>query len=131
MSCTPTYDPARQILSIRVDGPVSPELLDATLSTITTSAEYPPNADTIWDFRTADFSIVGADQMRRMLMVRKKHVAREGSLMALVVADDVAFGMSRMFQFLAEDVVTSTLRVTRSLADAEQWIVESRPSRTP
>lgn len=131
MSFTASYDPALRILSVSVHGPVSPELLDATLAAITASTEYPANVDTIWDFRAADFSTLHADQMRRMLAVRKKHAGREGSFTAMVAEDDVAFGMSRMFQFLADGVVGQDWRVTRSLADAEQWILASRRPLNP
>jgi hypothetical protein len=41
---------------------------------------------------------------------------------AVVVGDDAAFGMMRMFQMLLEDV--ALLRPFRVLADAEDWLRE-------
>jgi len=129
---TATYDPALRILCVTVEGAVSPDTLDAALATITSAKEYPPNVDTIWVFRDANFAVVHAEEMRNMRDVRKRYSNREGSFTALVVTDDVAFGMSRMFQALSDGVVTAQhLLVTRSLADARQWIAESRASRAP
>jgi hypothetical protein len=131
MPFTTSYDPALRILFVRVEGALSPEMFDAALASITSAADYPANVDTIYDFRAADFSGTHSIDMQRMRGVRTRYAGREGAILALVVADDVGFGMSRMFQLLFEGDASPHLTVTRSLDEARRWILERRGPARP
>jgi hypothetical protein len=48
------------------------------------------------------------------------HVLHRARATAVVVADDAAFGLMRMFPMLLEDV--ALLRAFRTLAEAEEWL---------
>lgn len=105
---------------------MSPELFNEALQAITTAGTYPPNVDTIWGLRAADFSGVGPDGMRRLLAVRTQYASRAGARTAFVVASDVAYGMSRMFQMFAENTMPQDFCVQRTMEDALAWVLEGR-----
>lgn len=120
------YDTVARILLVRVEGTVEAALFDTAMRTITTATEYPANVDTIWDFRGADFSRLSTDGMRNLLAIRAQYVARAGSRTAFLVHDEVAYGMSRMFQLLADGTIPQDLSVHRQLDDAQAWVLEGR-----
>lgn len=121
-----SYDRESRILHVAVSGPVVPALFDAAMTAITSAADFPPDVDTLWDFSEADFTATHSADLRRMLDVRLAHAERGRSLVALVVTSDVAFGMSRMFQELSERPLSEHLTVTRSVAEAKQWMLDAR-----
>lgn len=131
MPYTASYDPALRILTVAVAGPPSVELFDAALMMITTAVDYPPNVDVIWDFSGTDFSAVKPDQMRALLDVRKRYTGREGGRAVFVGDEEIAFGMSRMFQILAEGDISRSMHVTRTIAEAERWILGGRSPNEP
>lgn len=131
MPFTTSYDVAARLLLVCVNGQVGVELFAAAMKEITTSAEYPANVDTIWDFRAADFSATGPEGMRRLLAIRTGYTGRAGSRTAFVVGSDVAYGMARMFQLLADGNIPQDLSVHRTTDEALQWILEGRPNKAP
>lgn len=126
MSFSLAYDRESRILHVAVSGPVLSAEFDAALTAITTSVEFPPDVDTVWNFSDADFSDTQAADLRRMLYIRMAHAERGRSLVALVVSSNVAFGMSRMFQALSDDAMSEHLTVTRSAKEAQRWIRDAR-----
>lgn len=121
-----SYDRESRILHVAVSGAVVSAEFDAALRVITTSAEFPPDVDTMWDLSDADFRDTQSADLRRMLDVRMAHAERGRSLVAIVVTTDVGFGMSRMFQSLSERTMSEHLAVTRSVVEAERWILDAR-----
>ena len=87
--------------------------------------DFSSGMSVIWDTRQADISQISQDDMR----VISSHIAQltkergEGKG-ALVVSDDISFGVSRMGEMMTEKSVTVTVRVFRSMEDAEKWINE-------
>lgn len=121
-----SYDRELCLVRVAVSGPVVPAEFDAALTAITTSAEFPPDVDALWDFSDADFRVTQSSDLRLMLDARVARVERGRSLVALVVNDDVAYGMSRIFQALSERTMPQRLTVVRSVGDAERWILHAR-----
>lgn len=120
------YDTVTRILLVHVEGPVTTVMFDTAMQSITTAAEYAPNVDTIWEFHGADFSAISADGMRSLLAVRARYAVRAGSRTAFVVGNEVAYGMSRMFQLLADGTIPQDLSVHRSIEDAHAWVLAGR-----
>ena len=87
--------------------------------------DFRTGMNVIWDTRQADISKISQDEMRFI----SSHIApltkeRGEGKGALVVSDDVSFGVSRMGEMMTEKYVTVTLRVFRNMEEAEKWINE-------
>ena len=85
--------------------------------------DFSSGMSVIWDTRQADISKISQDDMRvissHIARLTKERGAGKG---ALVVPDDISFGVSRMGEMITEKSVTVTVRVFRSMEDAEKWI---------
>lgn len=115
------YDPEAKRVRVAVSGAPTVEQFQTALEEITASDQFPPDADTIYDFRDADFSGLSRDALLRFIEVRKQHPERAAARVACVVKGDFAFGMLRMFELNAEDL-SQRMMVFKNHADAEEWL---------
>ena len=87
--------------------------------------DFSPGMNVIWDTRQADIFKISQEEMRtvsgHIAQLTKDRGAGRG---ALVVSDDISFGVSRMGEMMTEKFVTVTVRVFRDIENAEKWINE-------
>jgi len=125
MSIEVEFNRDKNFLRVTIIGLPSLQDFEAVLTQITTSNEYPPNINAVWDLRKADFMTADDKLFRHIIELRKCYPQRSHCKSALIANDDLAFGMSRMFQMLSEDKVPLELMVFRDYAEGEQWILNS------
>ncbi|MBT8449987.1 MAG: hypothetical protein KJO69_09870 [Gammaproteobacteria bacterium] len=88
------------------------------------STEHPPNIRSIWDVTELDFSQITADFQRELILIRKSFPERHPARIAVVVPDQLGFGMARMYEMLSMDV-GDNLKVFYDFAEAEEWLLEA------
>lgn len=85
-----------------------------------------PTTFVMWDFTNADVSALSADDLRKIVShARSLAPQRPGGRTALVVRDDHAYAISRMYEILS-DVHEHPIQhgVFRSRNEALQWLLE-------
>jgi hypothetical protein len=120
------YDREQKILHLSLKGAPTVEQFEEAMQVITTSDLYPPDVDTLWDFRDADLNGLNRDVLMRFIDVRNQHPTRAAARLACVVTGDFAFGMMRMFELQAEASVPHRMLVCKSHAEAEQWLLDRK-----
>ena len=121
------YDREKNILYVTIGEQITQEEFSKAIEKITHSDEFPPDVPTLWDLRTGDFTTADSSLTTLFIEIRKKHPERGKAKIALIVSDDLAFGMSRMYELKAFDL-PQEMRVFRDYAEGEQWIIQGRPS---
>ena len=117
------YDDAKKLLYATITNDFHEEEIKTALDEITTSKEYSPNINTLWDVRQLSHTHFNADVIRRIALVRKKFPKRDGARIAVVASSDLGFGMSRMYEFMTDDI-SQQLVVFRDFEAAENWLLE-------
>ena len=102
MSFEMKHDKNKQLLIITAFGPLTFEEYTSIMETIINSDDYPANINTIWDLRKADFSPTDVNFWEKIVNYRSQFPQRTNCRSALIVTDDLQFGMSRMFEILSE-----------------------------
>lgn len=78
----------------------------------------------IWEFSEADMERFGIDKLRQVLAMGKVLAeARQTGKTAIVVPQDLSFGLGRMYETLTEiERFTTPTRAFRTLAEALVWL---------
>jgi hypothetical protein len=115
------HDSERGLLLVTATGPATPELFREVMGAIT-SGDHPPDADALWDLRGLDFGLVDGRFLRTMLALRRWDFAARGAArVALLVEDDLQYGVARQFELLSGDPVAG-YAVFRSPEAALAWL---------
>ncbi|GAB4335996.1 MAG: hypothetical protein Kow0089_05970 [Desulfobulbaceae bacterium] len=87
-------------------------------------SEGPVTRNVLWDLSRARVEDITRDDIRRIIGApEKSHEGRRGGRTAIVAPDDLAFGLSRMYQAsLGEAFLVFQLRVFRETAAARRWL---------
>ena len=95
-----------------------------------TAGDYNPIHNELSDFRHADLTQLTGEGLRRVMdLSRQLNVVEPPPLTALLVGDDLHYGLSRMSSALAADW-SPNFRVFRDHDEAVAWILteEAHPS---
>lgn len=76
--------------------------LMATLDTIIADPDLGPQAPALWDFTDTDFSTHSAQSCLSCAMTLMRVPDRQGAKRALVVTDELGYGVARLFQQFLE-----------------------------
>ncbi len=101
--------------------PLSIDEIKKSMTLLTKSARFPPDADALWDLRELDFATVGRDMEMQLVEIRKQYPERGQARIAFVVGNDFAFGMTRRYEMLSANL-PQQIRVFRDYAKAEVWL---------
>jgi len=79
----------------------------------------------LWDFRNATLNGLYENQLREIAWDLRDYIRlRTGGKTAFVVADDIAFGIARMFEAFSEsEGITVEQRTFRDIEDAIIWLL--------
>ena len=122
MSVEVKYDREKEILSVAVPSPLTLDYFEEAMKVITRSDQFPPDIRTIWDVRKLDFSSIDLRFVGRLISIRKKYPERGSSRNAVIVADDLGFGVARMYAALG--FLSAHVRVFRSYKAGEDWLLQ-------
>lgn len=106
---------------IVVAGVVVPAEYDAAVRRVLAHPRFQPGMPLVFDLRAADLSRLTAEAFRGFAVINQDFAGRRGrARSALLVADDLQFGLLRMYEVLG---ATQNLenRVFRDLDDAIAW----------
>jgi len=104
--------------------PVTLEEFRDVLKKIVHSPDFPPDIRTLWDLRKLDFKEINRHVEESLIELKKQFPQRGEAKLAFIVADSLAFGMTRMYEIMADDLPQKT-RVFLNYSEGEQWLLDS------
>jgi hypothetical protein len=124
---TTSIDRAGGLRTHKVTGDLLPEELTSVLDEVYSEPEHDPDMNVLWDLReasVASFTIKDVEALRDFVAPNWGTGGR--SLAALVVSDDLQYGMSRMYEMLSESRTGGKIRVFRDMDEAVGWLSGGR-----
>ena len=121
------YDAQKRILVVTVQGEVTMAELAEVGEKISTSTTYPPNVNTLWDLRKADIGIFNKQIQQRLILLREQLRNRGRARLAMVVEDDLGFGLLRMYATHSEHL-PQPIKVFKNYAEAQAWLQADQSS---
>jgi hypothetical protein len=121
------YNSSDNYLLGTVEGKVTYHEYNQMMEEITSSEEYPPDVNTIWDMRELDINDADESIFRSFINIRKKTDKKRGNTkLSIVVADDLSFGVSRMYQTLSEiSELSQEMKIFRKIEEARNWVLNA------
>jgi hypothetical protein len=120
-----TLDRTRHRCRVRVTGPLDVSKYESAIEELIDALGDAPNTPTLYDIREADLRHLNADDMRALRLANERLSDRRGAArLAVVVANDVHFGLVRMYEALGA-TPNLDLRVFRDKDQAERWLDEA------
>jgi hypothetical protein len=121
-----THHPAVELTLCTVIGSMTPDQIQSQIHRNLTNH---PTRYVMWDVRGGSLTEISRADWLNMLRASEPHVhGRAGGKSAIVAAADVDFGLSRMFELLAEGhELPFDIRVFRTVQEAEGWLGLSVP----
>lgn len=116
------YDSKKLALYGVMKGDLTIEDYTSAFKEIVSSDCHPSNIRTLWDLSGLNFAAVSRPFIDRLIEVRASLPERRSAKIAIVVAGDLGFGMSRMFQILSESL-SDDVMVFRDCPEAEAWLL--------
>jgi hypothetical protein len=106
-----------------VTGYLNLEELGGTLTKIYESDDFNADQDVLWNLLKANLAAFSVDDVRQVThLVKNNWGTSEKSRAALVVARDLDYGLTRMYQQLLEGQSSGEVRVFRNLVEAVEWL---------
>jgi hypothetical protein len=116
-------DPRADIREHKVSGVIDIQALKDFLKKLYDTPEFNPNMNVIWDLGEADFSEVSSSDVRSVMDLVGKYWGVGGkSKAALVVSEEVGFGLTRMYEILMSSATTSKVMVFKNMEEAREWM---------
>jgi len=104
-----------------VTGQLTLEAIRSSFAALIDNPRLRKNTPAIWDFRAANASQVSTDEISQIVDFFQGHIdKRAGHKVAIVVADDLGFGLSRMYEFQALKL-RAEIEVFRDFEQAKKW----------
>lgn len=126
-----TIDTDRRRIHTRAHGCLTWADLCDYYEAIHAHPDYAPDLPELWDALDVTDTQISAEQMRTFSHTTELHEALgETAPVAVLVPDDLAFGLARMYQMLQSNG-PHRLRVVRCREEAEAWLdeVARRPTK--
>lgn len=113
--------PGERLVLLRFHGHVTAsDILDAT-SRLRADPAFEPGFATLVDCRD-QISALSREELDRLMAGVAARPPGPPRRVAVVVGSDVLYGVTRMFQILAEDRLPHTIEVFRELDEAKAWL---------
>ena len=119
--------PELRLREQKIEGAIDVPGLQKSLAAFYQLEDYDPDMDSLWDLTEADFRGVKTEEVRALAeMVSKQWGADGQSRAALVVAQDLGFGLARMYEILLSVLDSPNVKVFRSMEEAKDWLEAPR-----
>ena len=106
-----------------VKGVIDIAKLTDYLKQIYNSSNFDSNMDTFWNLLEADFSSVMSKDVQELSRFVREYWGKEGkSKSALIVPNDLGFGLSRMYETLSDADYSSEISIFKDIDEAKKWI---------
>ena len=107
----------------KVTGRIVFDKLMEALNEIYSKPDHNPEMNTLWDLRDADVSSFPSVQVQHIQSFVSKYWGKSGkSRSALIVSEDVAYGLSRMYEIMSEGKTAGKIMVFRDYEEALKWV---------
>lgn len=117
------YDELLKILTAEVSGLVVIEDFYKIAPQIVSDPRFSSNVNMIWDVRQMDSASFTREFAESLIKLRVQIADKRGDArLAIVASDDLAYGMSRMYQGMTEGDFRQSLNVFREPEEASAWI---------
>ncbi|MDH5633524.1 MAG: STAS/SEC14 domain-containing protein [Gammaproteobacteria bacterium] len=115
------HDNKKRILYGAISGRFTIEELTGAMAGIISSAEFPPDANTLWDCNEMDHAMIDMKLLNHIIALRKRSPERGNARLALVLDKEMAKGLARLYEKLSvglpQQIQTFTTR-----DEAESWL---------
>ncbi len=116
-------DKTQNVVFMEGNGTLTDEDMVDCIRRLREDADLEANMMTLSDMRPVERLAITTSGIETMIGLMKATGASRGEAKAAIVAaEDVQFGMARMFQSKAEDTVNPQVQVFRDIAAARIWI---------
>jgi hypothetical protein len=126
MPITWNIDEHAAIVTVRVEGALTLDGARRALTALYTDPRYRSPIVDLWDLRDAEIDSGPGDVQRLLQFIQLSRGEGGCDRTALVVARPADFGISRMYQSLAEATLPFSVQVFTQLDEAYAWL--GRPS---
>ena len=117
------YDQEKEALFGTLNDPFTLQEYRSSIEAIVQSKEFPPDIRTLWDLRGLGFKAIDRNFEEHLISISEQFPERGSAKVALIVQSDLGFGMTRMFEILAEKLGYQTM-VFRSYTEGEKWLLQ-------
>lgn len=115
-------DPETEILTIRFRGPLSAELVRRALESYSSDRGGFAVARRLWDLRFVDEVRLTAAEIQAVARRSQERDRDTPGRLALLVSDDLSYGLARIHQAFRESDVTAQ-QIFRDEARARAWLL--------
>lgn len=125
---TASHDRERDLTTVTVEGAVN---ADQVRNQIVGFLSGEPTRFVIWDYRQGSLSRLSAEDLRSIISAGAPFAyKRRGGRTAIVCAHELDYGLSRMYQIIAElHHIPFEIDVFRDMQSALKWLgIDPRPS---
>lgn len=117
-----SFDQKNNLTIHKVEGQITAKEIKEKIETYYAGESITKN--TLWDFTQADISNICANEYLGLVNMTKvfAHLRKEGKT-ALVISDNVDYGIGRMYETLSEmEELSYEIRIFRGTKKAENWL---------
>lgn len=122
MTITWNIDEDAGLVTVRVVGPLTLDDARGALMELYAQPSYHPPMVDLWDLRAAQIDSSPGDVQAFVRFIQGRRGDRGTERTALVIADMVDFGISRMYQAHAEASLSISIRPFTRLDEAYAWL---------
>jgi hypothetical protein len=122
MTITWHIDEAAGLVTVRVVGPLTLDDARSALVELYAQPSYRPPIVDLWDLRAAQIDSNPGDVQAFVRFIQTNRGEHGTERTALVIADMVDFGISRMYQAHAEASLPISVRAFTKLDEAYEWL---------
>lgn len=107
-------------------GDVTPDEVLSSLREVYTRPDFDPDLNVLWDMRNASVELFRFEEVKYIADFTRGHWGTSGtSRAALVVSQDVHYGLARMFEELFKSRSSSKVMVFRDREEALRWLADT------
>ena len=125
MIVTTVVDKKTSVMIHTVTEEITFEEIKSSYTVIRSHPDYHEDIRSIWDIRGADASKFDSQKVIRLARYFEAQLQNRAEFnVAIVVARDLEYNLSRMYQVASADLPTK-IRIFTNLEDAKKWVIES------
>ena len=112
------------LIRTSITGTIEAEDVRRYFQAITSAPDLPPSTPALVDLTETDFGNFNAQFGEQLIALREQFPDRVGARLALLVSDDVGYGVSRIYQILSADLPGHLTAVFREESEALAWLLQ-------
>jgi hypothetical protein len=120
------YDQNKKILYATIQERINSQEFTLATKAIVSSNEYPPDVRILWDARTVKLPVFDKGLLLEFIEIRKKYPERGNARLAILISDNFAFGISRMYEMLSSHL-PQNIMVFKDFSTGEEWLQSKEP----